>query len=457
MKHLSPIFASILLCSFYTIYCQKISVIGTGYVGLVTGACLAYLGHEVICADIDDNKINLLQAGVIPIVEEHLNTIITSNVESKKLAFTTNIPDAIQKSDIVFIAVGTPTKDDGTSDTTALYKVAEIISENLNNYKIICIKSTIPIGTSKKIFDYIKARSKNTQFDLVFNPEFLREGQAVHDFLYPNRIVIGTESLIAQEKMALVYASFIENNIPFLTTDLVSAETIKYACNAFLATKIAYINDISRLCEASGACISMVQQGMMLDERIGKSFLNPGPGFGGSCFPKDCEALIHIGDSFDVDLKIVKSCLASNALHKETIIKKIISALDDDLENKTVTLLGLAFKAGTDDVRCSPAITIIEKLLPSGIKIKVYDPAAMNNMQKIFPTLEYCSSAHEALENSDLTVILTEWPEFKELAFEKIVTKNKSLKIIDTRNILDSRMMRAMGCYYLNAGNAIVN
>ncbi|MFA6066648.1 MAG: UDP-glucose/GDP-mannose dehydrogenase family protein [Candidatus Babeliaceae bacterium] len=441
MKHLFFYFL-IIFCNynFCTHLYQKVSVIGTGYVGLVTGVCLAHIGHSVICADIDSKKINGLQNGIVPIMEEHLDELIASAVCAGNLTFTDDISAAVKNSDIIFIAVGTPANADGESNVTALYNVMHTISENLDAYKVICIKSTVPLGVIDALYDYIATLGNNKNCDLVFNPEFLREGQAVNDFLHPNRIIIGTKSLIAQEKMQQLYYPFIERSVPFLVTDPMSAETIKYACNGFLATKIAYINEIARLCEVSGANIVAVQQGMMLDERIGKSFLNPGPGFGGSCFPKDCLALAHIGDSCNIDLKIVKACFASNESHKKSIVNKILHTLGNNPDNKTVTILGLAFKAGTDDVRDSPAITIIEKLLPHRVHIKAYDPVANANMQKIFPHIEYCSSMMQALEKSDLVVILTEWEEFKYLPIEQCMYKNNLIKIIDTRNILNGKL-----------------
>lgn len=412
-----------------------ISVIGTGYVGLVLGAGLAELGHQVTCIDIDESKIAQLEEGNIPFFEPGLSQLVTKNVSERTLFFTTKY-DSIATSDLVFIAVGTPSNSDGSCDTSAVFSAVETILSISQTTKIICIKSTVPIGTCCKIEQLIKEKQLNNALEVVSNPEFLREGSAVQDFFNPDRIVIGAHSQKASDSIKKLFSSFISKNIPVLETDLASAETIKYASNAFLAIKISYINEIAHLCEKVNANCADVAFGMGLDKRIGHKFLKPGPGFGGSCLPKDTRALLHSAREVGVNFNLVKAALETNQHQKELILAKVCGLLDDDLGGKTIGIWGLAFKAGTDDIRESSALYIIEQLLKKGALIKAYDPIAMNNCKKIFPEIEYCNSKEDALADADLLLILTEWDEFKTIESSNLRSGSRLPKIFDTRNIL---------------------
>ncbi len=432
---------------------NKVAVIGTGYVGLVLGACLA-LNHEVICADIDSTKINLLNKGIIPIHEPNLLEIVNKTFNQNNLTFTTDLDFAIKQSEIIFIAVNTPMSEDGQADISAVKNVAEIIAKNLNSYKIICTKSTVPIGTSK----YIKNLISNLtacDFDVVVNSEFLREGSAVYDFLNPSRVIIGAQTEKARKIMQDLYAPILKADIPVIYTDTTTAETIKYASNAFLALKITYINEISNLCDQTGADVSVVAKGMGLDNRIGSQFLTPGPGYGGSCFPKDTEALLFTAKQFGVDLELVDSTIRTNKKQKEIILKKVEKLLGD-VSNKNIAVLGLAFKANTDDIRYSPAIEIALNLHSKGAKICAYDPAAMSNAKKYYPQFNYCESSVEAIKNADLVLILTEWDEFKKIdSYIVKCNKNKPL-IVDARNILAADTLKELDIKYVNMGNASI-
>lgn len=435
-----------------TMYPHSITVIGTGYVGLVLGAGLAEFGNSVICADIDSKKIHYLQQGGIPIYEPDLEELVTKNVRNKTLTFSDDIPNAIKQSEIIFIAVGTPPGDNGQADLRAVKAVAKTIGENLNAYKIICTKSTVPVGTGQIINDIIKTYSNNQiPFNIVSNPEFFREGMAIHDFFKPDRVIIGTQTEktdrihldAIQTTMEEIFWPLVAHDIPFLFTTLETAELIKYASNSFLAVKISFINEISQLCDLTGADVQDVAKGMGLDKRIGKQFLNPGPGYGGSCFPKDTEALVYTADSLGLKVSIVESAIEANKKQQQNVVNKINNLLGKkakkQMQNKTVALLGLAFKANTDDVRDTPAIAIINSLLEQDITIKAYDPIAMDNMKKIFPSLDYCDSIESAATDSDVLVILTEWEEFRSMDLEKIAQLMNEKIFLDTRNIIDAR------------------
>lgn len=431
----------------------KITVIGTGYVGLVLGLCLAHLGHKVTCTDIEKNKIDLLNNNIVPFFEPELDTLLSSALKNNTIIFTTDIPQAIQQADVIFIAVGTPSNPSGEADLSALESVTHTITENLNAYKIICIKSTVPIGTCKQIEKLIRENQKKSyDFDIVFNPEFLREGNAVYDFLNPDRIVLGTSSKRALEIMQTIYASF--KHIPFVITNHETAEMIKYAANTFLATKISFINEIAHLCEVTGAHINLVAQGIGLDPRIGPHFLSPGPGFGGSCFPKDIQGLLSQAKKYNIDLKIARACLQVNEEQKMSVVQKIITHCNNNIQDKKIAILGLAFKPNTDDIRYSPSITVIEYLLKHGAYIKTYDPQAMHNMKKLFPDIEYCSCIDDAIQDSDLIVIMTEWDEFRTVNIQKIKSLAPRACVLDTRNIIDTNTLLKYQIPYENMGNA---
>jgi len=416
---------------------QQVAVIGTGYVGLIMGACLADFGHTVYCADIDAVKIAKLQQGIIPIFEPGLSELVQKNVEATRLFFTADVVSAIQKSDIIFIAVGTPTSFNGHADISAVKAVAKTIGMNLNNNKTVCIKSTLPIGTADRVLSIIRKHASNFDVHVVSNPEFLREGFGVHDFFNPDRIVIGAESDEDVSVVCALYAPLLEKNVPVLCTDFLSAETIKYASNAFLAVKIAYINEIAQLCDKTGANIADVAKGMGLDGRIGNKFLIPGPGFGGSCFPKDALALSKKGEDLGVTLRIVAACIEANQHQKMYVVRKVCEFFGNDLQGETIAVWGLAFKANTDDVREAPAVDIITELLSMGARVRVYDPLAMDNMKKLLPSVEYCETKEQALEQADALVILTEWQEFKDFDYATVGDYMIEPIIIDMRDVVD--------------------
>lgn len=438
-----------------SIYTKNITVLGTGYVGLVLGTGLAYFGNNVTCVDVDQEKINALNAGKIPIFEPGLEQIIKKETTFEKLSFTTDITSALQQADVIFIAVGTPQNADGTANLSFIDSAAKMIGQNLNNYKIIITKSTVPIGTGKRIKNIIASYANPTiNFDVVSNPEFLKEGDAVNDFLNPSRIVIGAETEEALNVMKEIYAPLLAKKIPLIATDLPTAETIKYAANSFLAIKISYINEIAQLCEKTNANIEKVAAGIGLDPRIGNQFLKPGPGFGGSCFPKDILALSKTAENVNVKLSILEAAIEANKRQKEFIQEKIYKALNYELHNKKIAILGLAFKANTDDVRDSAAHDIIKGLLDKKATIKAYDPIANENMKKELPSITYSKSVYEAATGADVLVILTEWPEFKNLNFSILKEKMNNTIIVDARNILNSKTIKQLGFEYYNIGNA---
>ncbi|MCL4360885.1 UDP-glucose/GDP-mannose dehydrogenase family protein [Candidatus Dependentiae bacterium] len=434
---------------------KNIAVIGTGYVGLVLGACLADFNHNVTCADIDEKKIDSLRNSIIPIYEPGLDILVSRNIKTGNLSFSTNIGEAIKNNEIIFVAVNTPMAEDGKANIDAVKSVAKTIGKNLNEYKLICMKSTVPVGTSNLVKQIIGENcSNNITFDIVNNSEFLREGSAILDFIKPDRVVIGAENERAFALMEEVYFPFIERNVPFVLTDLLSAETIKYASNSFLAVKISFINEMAKLCDITGANIDAVAKGMGLDHRIGPEFLKPGPGFGGSCFPKDTQALLYTAASNGLDLKVIRAAIDVNEEQVNYIFKKILKFFDGNLKNKNITILGLSFKPNTDDVRYSPAITIMEKLKTFGANIKAYDPIAMDNMKREIHDIEYCANEYDALENSDCAVILTEWQEFKELDWNKIKKLMKNHFVVDARNIVDIKILNDLNFKYSNIGNS---
>lgn len=424
---------------------SKISVIGSGYIGLVVGACLADFGNNVICADIDLNKIDKLKKGEIPIYEPGMEELVQKNIANNLLNFTSNVDKTIQDSDIIFIAVNTPTNSDGRSDISAVLSVARVIAKNLNSNKIICIKSTVPVGTYKKVESIIKEHKKTDfDFSVVSIPEFLREGSAINDFLNPDRIIIGTESEGAYLAIKQIFSKINCKPECIVWTNNLSAETIKYVSNSFLALKVSFINEIANFCDEVGVDAISVAQGVGLDKRIGPLFLKPGPGFGGSCFPKDVQALITMAQDYNVELETIKAAMTINDQQQKRVVQKLSKLLVNDLNNKVIAVLGLAFKGNTDDVRKSPAIGIIKQLQQEGARINAYDPKAMENMKLELPELNYFSDSYSAIKNSDAILILTDWDEFKKLDFEKISKLVKQPIILDTRNILDLDYIKSL-------------
>lgn len=437
---------------------HRIAVVGTGYVGLVLGAGLADFGHYVTCVDIDERKVAMLNRGELPIYEPGLEDVVRRNTQSAvrygpRLRFTSDIANAIREASVVFIAVGTPTGDDGHADLRAVKAVAQACARNLNGYKVIVTKSTVPIGTGKLIRS-ILAESQSDDFSIVSNPEFLREGSAVKDFFEPDRVVIGVDSERAASIMREIYRPLHQAGVPFLVTDVVTAETIKYAANAFLAVKVTYINELANLCDVTGANIKDVAAGMALDSRISPKFLNPGPGFGGSCFPKDSLELALFARDNGVHLDVVDASLTANNRQAVVMVDKLQRLLNESVQGKTVAILGLAFKANTDDVRESPALRIIGELKRRGATIKAYDPIATKTMAVLEPTLEYCSDVYEAVAGADAAIVVTEWHEFVQMNLEEVKNRMRVPVILDTRNILDRKALCVLGFSADNVGNA---
>ncbi len=437
---------------------KNITVIGTGYVGLVSGAGLSDFGNKVICADIDKSKIKSLKAGIIPIYEPGLKEVVDRNVNNGRLTFTTDIPQAVRNSDVIFIGVGTPEGKNGEADLTAVFTVAELIGRNLDNYKVICTKSTVPIGTGTNLISIInKNKKQEVKFDYVSNPEFLREGAAVQDFLMPNRIVLGATSKKALQIMQDVYRPLYINETPIIYTDVPTAEMIKYASNAFLALKISYINEIANLCEAVGADVHVVAKAMGSDGRISPKFLHPGPGFGGSCFPKDTKALLSLSNALNEPMKTVEAAIATNDQQKVRMFNKLLNLLDNDIQGKTIAVLGLSFKQMTDDVRESASIVMISKIIDNDGLVNAYDPVAEENMKELYPNINYCSDWQEAVKDADAVVIMTEWHEFRGLDLVKIKLLVKTPIILDTRNILNIKDLITLGFKFDNVGRKSKN
>lgn len=435
----------------------NISVIGTGYVGLVTGACLSSMGRNVVCCDQDRKKIKKLRSGIIPIYEPLLKDMVDGCVRQKRLSFTSNIKKAIEHSDIIFLTVSTPALPDGSCDIGNVCEAARSIGAFMDRYKIIVNKSTVPVGTGKIVREIISAalagRNCKTDFDVVSNPEFLREGSAIHDFIKPNRIVIGAESDRAVEALKGIYSRQIEGNTPVLVTGIETAEMIKYASNAFLAAKISFVNELADLCEKRGVDICNVTRGMGLDSRIGPHFLNPGPGFGGSCFPKDVKAILALSSRYGCESLMLRSILDVNEHQKRRMVEKIEKALGG-LDDSRITILGLSFKPGTDDIRESPAVSIIAALLERNASIAVFDPRAMVNMKREYPdmNLEYCVDVYSACSQSDCIVLATEWHEFSDLDFRKLKFIVKRPIFLDLRNVYEPEYVRSFGFYYEGVG-----
>lgn len=428
---------------------MKVCIIGTGYVGLVTGACLAELGNRVICVDNNPEKIDILNRGEVPIYEPGLREMVRNGREAERISFTTSIPEGVAASEIVFIAVSTPPLADGSADLSAVARVAREVAENLNGYKVIVDKSTVPVKTGEKVAETIKRYRKNeVEFDVVSNPEFLREGSAIHDTFHPDRIVIGTSSPRAAGILQELYQPL---EAPLIITDINSAEIIKHASNSFLATKISFANALARICEEAGANVEEVTKGMGLDKRIGSQFLNAGVGYGGSCFPKDVSAFIKIAEELGYDFRLLKDVEMINERQVDYFFSKIKETLWI-LEDKTVGILGLAFKPNTDDMRNAPSIPIINKLLEEKAKIRAYDPKAMEKAKAVLPDIQYCQNPYRVAEGSEALIILTEWNEFKEMDLAKLKGLLKHPTVIDGRNIYDPAKMKELGFNYHSIG-----
>ncbi len=431
---------------------MKIAIIGTGYVGLITGACFAEFGFNVICVDNDEKKIRSLKKGKVPFYEPGLEELLHRNIKSKRIRFTSNIAKAVEDSLVIFIAVGTPPRGDGSADMRHVEGVAKEIANHINDYKVIVTKSTVPVGTGERIQKIIsKHRKEHVDFDIASNPEFLREGAGIEDFMRPNRVVIGTSGDRAPAIMRDLYKPLNLIEVPIVMTDVKTAELIKYASNAFLATKISYINELSKLCEAVGANVQTVSKAMGLDRRIGPKFLHAGPGYGGSCFPKDTLAILQIAKNNNVELDVIKAVVRANEEQKKRALKKITSSMGR-VKGKTVCILGLSFKPNTDDIREAPAIFIIEKLLKAGANIRAFDPVAMKEAKGQLPDITYCKDAYAAIKGSDAVVIVTEWNQFRNLNLNKVKKLAKGDLFFDLRNIYDPEKVRETGLKYFSMG-----
>jgi len=436
---------------------MKIAIVGTGYVGLVSGTCIAETGINVVCVDIDRDKIGKLKQGIIPIYEPGLEDMVRTNVEKNRLEFSTSLEESIVDCDAVFIAVGTPPDEDGSADLKYVLKVAEDVGNYMQDYLVVVTKSTVPIKTAEKVRqkvrDTLMKRGADIPFDVASNPEFLKEGAAINDFLKPDRIVIGTDSERAEKVLRRIYKPFVLNGHPIISMDIPSAEMTKYAANAMLATKISFMNDIANLCEAVGADVNMVRKGIGSDTRIGSKFIYPGAGYGGSCFPKDVKALIRTGDEYHHPLEILKAVESVNNRQKLVIPKKVREHFGDRLKGKKLALWGLSFKPQTDDMREAPSLVVIEELLGMGISIKAYDPVAMEEAKKrIGDKIEYCQDKYEALVDSDGLIVVTEWPEFRVLNYKVLGKLMREKVIFDGRNIYDPAELLEYGYSYYSVG-----
>ncbi len=435
---------------------MNICVIGTGYVGLVTGACFAEFGVRVICADKDEAKIKALEQGQIPIYEPGLDAIVARNLQAGRLHFTTNTAEAVRDSLVVFIAVGTPPLPDGHTDLRYVEAVAREIGRAMDGYKVVVTKSTVPVGTSAKVKAWIQeelqAAKKKVRFSVASNPEFLREGAAIQDFMRPDRVVIGTEDDEAAAIMKDLYRPLYLIETPFVLTNIPSAELSKYAGNAFLAVKISFINEIANLCEKIGADVHAIARGIGLDKRIGAKFLHPGPGFGGSCFPKDTRSAAHFARELGEELEIVEAVIRVNEHQKARMVDKITGALGGAVEGKTIGVLGLSFKPETDDMRDAPAVDILRSLLGRGARVRAYDPAAMQNAARLLPEVTMCQNEYDACEGADALVIVTEWNQFRMLDLDRVKSLLRQPLVVDLRNVYEPEPMRGAGFKYVCVG-----
>ena len=431
---------------------MKIAVVGTGYVGLVVGACLAETGNYVICADVDAQKISLLNRNKIPIYEPGLEDLVTRNREQRRLTFTTEIPAAIAAADVIFIAVGTPPDEDGSADLRHVLAVAELIGRHMSRETVIVTKSTVPVGTAAKVQDAV-ARHARFPFHLCSNPEFLKEGAALDDFMKPDRVVLGAESDHARSVMAELYAPFVRTGHPIIFMDIRSAEVTKYAANAMLATRISFMNEIANLCEQVGADVDLVRKGIGSDARIGASFLFPGPGYGGSCFPKDVKALVHTAGEFGVELGVLAAVERANCRQKSRLFQKLQAAAGGDVRGMHVAIWGLAFKPNTDDMRDAPALTLIEELLSAGATVTAHDPVAMEEARRrLGDAVGYAATNYEALDKADALIIVTDWNEYRHPDFGRMKAALRRSLVIDGRNLYSTSKMKSLGFIYDSIG-----
>ena len=435
---------------------MKIAVVGTGYVGLVTGTCFAETGNDVICIDVNEAKVKSLREGVIPIYEPDLDVLFERNTKQGRLRFTTSLVEGIEGAKIIFLALPTPPGEDGSADLKYILGVADDLGKLINKYVVVVNKSTVPVGTADKVREAI-AKNARVEYDVVSNPEFLREGVAVEDFMKPERVVVGTRSERAKKLMDELYEPFVRQGNPVLFMDERSAEVTKYAANAFLATKISFMNEIGNLCELVGADVDNVRKGIGTDSRIGKRFLFAGVGYGGSCFPKDVKALYHTSKENNYDFRILRSVMDVNDFQREKFFDKILQRYDNNLQGKTVAVWGLAFKPNTDDIREAPAIYIIEQLLKHGAKVKAYDPEAINNVKQIFGDKVYfAADQYDALKDADFLTIVTEWNIFRSPDFDKINALLKDKVVFDGRNLYSIEHMKELGYYYYSIGRETI-
>jgi UDPglucose 6-dehydrogenase len=433
---------------------MNIAVVGTGYVGLVTGACFAEFGNHVICVDKIEEKIEMLRRGEVPIYEPGLDAIVRRNIESGRLEFSTDLANALRESLVVFIAVGTPQGNDGRADLSFVKEVARAVADNLNGYKVVVTKSTVPAGTGRMIREIIEEhRTEDHPFSIASNPEFLREGSAIEDFMRPNRVVLGTEDETAAAIMKDLYRPLYLIETPVVETDVITAELIKYASNAFLATKISFINDMADLCESVGADVHAVAKGMGLDKRIGPKFLHPGPGFGGSCFPKDTRAVLEFARERGVDLRIVHAVIEVNDSRVPKMMEKIREAMGESLSGKTVALLGLSFKPNTDDLRESPAMGILAGLLGDGARVRAFDPVAMEvAASEVTEGVTFCENEYDAAQGAEALVVATEWNQFRGLNVDRLRDCLSNPLVVDLRNVFDPEKVRKAGFRYFGVG-----
>ncbi len=431
---------------------MKIAVIGTGYVGLVTGTCFAESGHHVICVDTDKRKVDMLNAGGIPIYEPGLEDLVARNAKAKRLVFTTDTVAGVAGAEVVFLAVGTPPREDGAADLSFLFKAAETIAGALTGPAVLVTKSTVPVGTARQLWNLLQQKTQHA-FDVVSNPEFLKEGDAINDFMKPDRVVVGCQSERARKIMTDLYEPFVRTGNPILFMDLESSEMTKYAANAFLATKISFMNELSHLCQATGADIETVRKGISFDRRIGHHFMFPGVGYGGSCFPKDVKALIALGVEKKAPMKILDAVESVNERQKALLVDKLVQRFGADLKGKVVALWGVAFKPKTDDIREAPALAIVQKLVQLGARVRVSDPVALANARALLGAgVEYAEDPYVILEGADALLVVTEWNEFRRPDFLRIRSLMRTPVLLDGRNIYDPEAMRALGFEYSGIG-----
>lgn len=435
---------------------MNIAVVGSGYVGLVTGTCFAEMGNHVICVDIDKNKVESMRKGQIPIYEPHLDVLFERNIRQNRLEFTTDLADAVKKSSIIFLALPTPPGEDGSADLSYVLGVANNLGEIINDYKIIINKSTVPVGTAEKVKEAVAKKAK-VEFDVISNPEFLREGFAVDDFMKPDRVVIGTRSERAKKVMTELYAPFLRQGNPIYFMDERSSEMTKYAANAFLATKITFMNEIANLCERTGANVDSIRIGIGSDDRIGKRFLFAGIGYGGSCFPKDVQALEKTATDYKYDFKLLQSVMSVNEKQKTILVQKVKDYFKGNLKGKKLALWGLAFKPDTDDIREAPALYIIDDLVNEGASITAFDPEAMSNVKKLIgEKINYAANEYDALKDADALLIATEWSVFRTPEFDRVNKLLKNKIIFDGRNLYEPSKMKELGYYYNSMGREVI-